>query len=182
MKNLLFVLSICTLVLFASCDEDEPKIDPIVGLWELDRYEISDAPSGFSNVEERRSTAYDEDSYTIEFFTDFNYNREIEGIPGFGDVDDEGEWSLNNGELELDSDDDEVGGVDYTFNLDEDITDRELILSASASIIGLSDQFIADFQATQDTITTEESFNQIINENIEEIFVTATYEFDRVTN
>ncbi len=178
MKNILSTLLLGALVLFVACDDDEPKVDPIVGEWELDRFEISNAPTGFMNVEGRSSDWFGEDRYSIEFFSDGAYNREIDNIPGFGDIDDEGEWELIDNELELDSDDDEIGGVDYSFTLEEEITDREMILSALTTILALPDDFATVVMV--DTVTIQAVLDSLVGAYVNEIQVTGTYEFDRV--
>ncbi len=186
MKKYTLAILLGALILFVSCDEDEPKIDPIVGLWELDRVEISDVPSGFASLEGSGSTAYGEDSYTIEFFSDFTYEREIDNIPDFGDIDDEGEWSIDGDELELDPED-EVGGLTYSFTIDEEIDDRELIVSSLTTFQTYSDQFQADWEANFDTISFDangdalypEILNAVLEENFQSVQVKLTLEFDR---
>ena len=42
MKKILPLLTMGMFLVFVSCDDDEPKIDPLVGEWELDDVEISD--------------------------------------------------------------------------------------------------------------------------------------------
>ncbi len=181
MKKLLLIFTLGAIVLFVSCDDDEPKIDPIVGLWELDDAIISDAPSNFSNVEGSGPNIYGEDTYTIEFFQDGLYEREIDFPAGsfFSDIDEEGEWEVNGDELELDPDRSQISGLDYSFSLEEDISDREMLISSLSEVLAFTDQFVADFNATQDTITSQEVFDSILNANVQEIQVKVTLEFDR---
>ncbi len=166
------------LLVFSSCDEDEPKVEPIVGKWILDDVEISEAPTGFSNVEGTSNSLYGEEEYSIEFFDDFEYNRELLNVPSIGgDVDDEGVWELIGDEITLEPDN-EIGGLDYSFTVVEEIDDR-LTITTQSSTPAFSDQFIVAFNETSDTITSQESFDAILDANTQLIQVRTTFEFDR---
>ena len=118
-QSVLLVVGIA-LVGLVSCKDDEPKVDPIVGLWELDDVSITFSGSEFQYANVSKENAlYGESSYTIEFNADFTYEREIDDIPGFGDHSDEGEYEIDGDDLDLDSDDPEVGGLAYSFKIIE---------------------------------------------------------------
>jgi hypothetical protein len=153
-----------------ACSEEEPPvIDPIIGTWEMDDVEISDSESGYTNIEGSYSALYGEDRYILEFFEDQEYERDLDGI-----FDEDGEWSKDGDDLELDPDDDKAQGLDYEFKILE-IGEREMLLESELDINVLQDNFVL----TLDTITSQEMFDSLAAIYSKFVRVTATYEFDR---
>jgi hypothetical protein len=191
MKKILPFLALGMILLFVSCDDDEPQIDPIVGLWTLDDVEVTDTPNGYSNLENSGSDVFQEREYTIEFLDDFTYERELEDVFG-QDINEDGEWDKTEDELELDPEDDPIRNPEdlgifligaqidlgYSFTIDGEITDK-MTLTSDAGFWALSDDFIVAFSESQDTITSPAVGDSIILANLQQIQATITLEFDR---
>lgn len=187
MKNyLLGILAIGALT-FVGCKEEE-KIDPIIGLWELDDASLEFNSSGYSYYEyEGENNVYGESSYTIEFKDDFTFEREIEDVydgTGIIDLNEEGEWEKKDDELDLDAEDTEIGGLPYSFTIVE-VTDRSLTLTfedsryvyANAKI----DEWLADGTINSSGVFTvsEEEIDSIRTNFRVLVDATVTLEFDK---
>lgn len=187
MKKVLFGLAITGIAVLTACTEEDPKPNPIIGLWELDEAMYSDAPSNFSNVEGTYTDRYGEDGYTISFYKDGEYDREFDGDPYVEN--DEGIWEVFDDVLELDPDGSKDSYSDYEFTIVEEISDREMILSSNSTVGALDDDIYPQWaQWAQtgscgcelDTITTQEGYIWFLNNFVHEIQITVTYEFDRI--
>lgn len=181
MKKLvqLFTLVTFSMIFFISCKDDEPKIDPIIGEWELNEVSYSDASSEFSRFNGGTDdNVYGETKYTITFNSDQTYLRELK-IQG-GTFEDDGEWELDGDELILDQDDSDLTGLILEFDIEEDITVEELVISANAVFFAYPDAIVNDPLAldTLDTATDEEieAFNL---EHIEQFSMTVTLELEK---
>ncbi|UXP31410.1 hypothetical protein N6H18_13725 [Reichenbachiella agarivorans] len=173
MKNVMNKILLLGLiaVLFA-CSEDEKKPDPIIGTWILDDAIYSDAPAGYSFQEGTFQTLYGETEYSIRFYEDLTFERELKGLTfsnGSG-VEDEGTYELDDEFLTLDPDSDI--GLDTDFDLVEAVTERDLKISTSASFNALPD-------ATLDTITSQASYDSISAKYSQAITLKITMNFDK---
>ncbi|MBU2913494.1 hypothetical protein [Reichenbachiella agariperforans] len=173
MKNLysnLFILAL--LAVLISCKEDEEKIDPIVGTWILDDAIYSDAPVGYSYSNRTYQSMYGESEYSIRFYDDMTFERELEDLifqDGSG-VEDEGTYELDEEYLMLEPE--ESVGLSTDFKLVDPVTERDLVLSTSATIGALSDAVI-------DTITSQESYNTVFAEHAQSITLNIMMNFDK---
>ncbi|MEQ9303927.1 MAG: hypothetical protein RJQ14_08430 [Marinoscillum sp.] len=132
MKNYLLLFTLAVLMIFTSCKEEEEPVNPLVGIWELDDATLEF--SGFSYYGfEGDNNVYGEDSYIIEFRKDFTYERELEDIPGLGDIGDEGEWESDGEDLDLDTNDDDYP-IGYSFTIVE-LDDRSLLLEYNGETV-----------------------------------------------
>ena len=183
MKNYLLLLSLAVLIL-ASCKDDEPEIDPIVGLWELDDASLSF--SGFSYYGfEGDNDIFGESSYIIEFNEDFTYERELEDIPGLGDLNDEGEWEHDTEDLDLDTDDDEIPGLGYSMTILE-LNDRDLVVEYEGENVSLFPDDKIDEWFDDGTINsngqftvTQEQYDSLLSNFSVQTKGTYTLEFEK---
>lgn len=184
MKNYLLVLCLLA-ILLVSCKDDEPEINPLIGTWELDDATLEFQSSGFSYSEfSGDNDVYGESSYIIQFFDDLTYEREINDIPGFGDINDEGEWEQDGEDIDLDSDDDEIGGVPYSFTLVE-VNDRSLVLTYEEEQLVWSNSKLDEWFA-DGTINSSGQFNIETQDQLDSLLTfrqtvdaIVTLEFDR---
>lgn len=157
MNKLLSVLAIGAMVFMVSCDKDEPKVDPIVGLWELDDATISGAPTDYSLLNGTGNSLYaGEESYSIEFFSDGFYEREIAFSDG-QNIEEEGFWEIVGDELQLDPDDE--SGLIESFTIEEEASQRSLVLSGERTFETWPDSIIINVLPT---ITTAEQFDSLV--------------------
>jgi len=185
MKKSLLITSFIALLAFGACKDDEPAIDPIVGDWELDDVSLKFNTSGYSYFEfEGDNDLYGESSYTLEFSADMTYEREINDIPEFGNVNDEGVWEMDGDEIDLDSDDNEINGIPYSFTLLE-LDDEELLVEYESQEIVWSDTQIdawrADGTLLADgtfNVSTQEEFDSLRNFR-DVVDATLTLKFER---
>lgn len=129
-----------------SCDDDEEKPSPLVGDWERDVYVLSELPANFQNFEGLTATSLflGEEGYTITFKANGTYSRRI-AFTG-PDLNDTGKWKYEGDEINLDSDDANVN--DEEFEVEEEITPNQLVLSQIFPLRLLPD-------AVTDTLTNE---------------------------
>lgn len=176
MKNYLLVALLSGLVLFVSCGEDEPPIDPLVGEWELDEIEFSNPPSGhrLATNPVTESTIWGESSYIITFNADGTYERELDRSQG--DVEDEGTWEKDGEDLDLDQDETNADDLVTSFTIDE-IDDKKMTL------IGRDAWFAWPPEIVNDPLALDTLENDEINDFFVEYGVivdfTVTMEFDR---
>jgi hypothetical protein len=103
MKDILkFGAIMIALTLAVSCGEDEPELDPIVGVWVLDEASYTNLPTGYQDLWEgvAYSSFYGETRYELTF-EENKYIRSLTfNLIGGGDtiVSEEGEW-VNDGEF-----------------------------------------------------------------------------------
>lgn len=134
MKSILkLTLAIAITVFGISCSDDEPKVDPIVGEWELKEITFLEPPSGYQRAssEESDESIWNEDSYTINFFADGTYERELnnaQSANGATDLEDNGEWDLDGDDLDLDEDETDTQDLAFSFTVVDEISDREMNL------------------------------------------------------
>lgn len=179
MKKFLLISLLAGSILFVSCGDDEDPIDPVVGVWELDKVEYSSPPSGsvwliFGSGD---ISLWGETSYEIEFLSDGTYEREL--TFSTGRFEDTGEWEKDDEELDLDQDEVELDGLFTSFDLGESSDNDELVLIATDnSWPSVTIEFLDAFTATQDTITTQDSYNTILAENstANTVMITLTFE------
>jgi len=134
-KNLLLVIAVASLVFISSCGGDEEQINPIIGLWELDDVSVDAQGSEFDYIDDSGlNNLVGESEFTIEFKADMTFERNLEDVEfsngTIRDIEEEGEWELDGDELDLDSDDPEIGGLPYGFKVEEN-SSTELVLSFS---------------------------------------------------
>lgn len=180
-QSLLLVFGIA-LVGLISCKDEEPKIDPIVGEWELDGVEIV-APTNFSGYGGTGSSLYGEDSYIFEFLSDLTFTRELDNIPGSTgsfDIDQEGEYEKTTDELELDPDE-SVGGLPDDFEIVELTADKMFLSYQEENVEAFPDEIweIWDETNANDTIDTEEEYNAVFAEYGSYIELEVILEFDK---
>jgi hypothetical protein len=169
------VFVVSTLLFVMSCSDDAPAPDKIIGTWKLDDAIYSNAPSGYQLSEGTANSVYGEEVYQIKFFDDNTYERDLSGNGVTGE--DEGDWKKEGDDLTLDYDKGNTGFV-LEFTIVEEVTDKNLELSASASILAFPDDILNDAQAL-DTITTQESYIKFIEEYANSINLDVQYSFDR---
>ncbi|MEP4532245.1 MAG: hypothetical protein ABJ004_04110 [Cyclobacteriaceae bacterium] len=190
MKGTLKLLAALSIILISvSCSDDEPKVDPIVGLWELDDVAREIEQSGFTYLEyENENDIFGESAYTIEFKSDFTFERILEDVAfsdgSTSDLEEEGEWELDGDELDFDAEDDEYGGLGYSFDVLE-VTATNLTLSYGEDGTGFPDSKVDDWLADgtvtssgQFTVTQEEYDSLVLNfsESIDVVYI---LEFDK---
>lgn len=175
----LFLLGVIVGVLFG-CDDSEPEPDPIIGTWILDDVMVSDAPAGFVLGNEGESSdLFGEDEYSIRFFEDMTYERELDGIflTNGGDVEDEGEYSLDEDFLELIPDtDSEIQGLGYEFDLEEPVNEKDLVLSYTSSYTSFNDD---DLFAILDSVESITTFDSLLAIHGQLISVKVSLHFDK---
>jgi hypothetical protein len=173
----LFMVSICSITFLASCKDDEPKIDPIVGEWELNEVNFSDAPADFSRFNGTSAdNIYGETKYVITLNSDQTYIREVR-IDG-KTYEDDGEWELDDEELILDQDDSDTDGFMLDFIVEEEITIEELVISGTITTRNFTDEIFNDPEAL-DTLDTQEKFDAFAAEYLQTFSITATLELEK---
>ncbi|MEO9868871.1 hypothetical protein [Ekhidna sp.] len=138
MKKIIYVFALlCGFAFLTSCGSDDgPSVDPIIGTWELFNVSSNVTESDFEYLEfSDRASLFGEDVYSIEFLADGTYERILEEVPltggSIGNIDDDGEWELDeDGDLFLEVDGTEIGGLSYEYSVAE-ITGSDLILEFS---------------------------------------------------
>lgn len=136
MKNSLKFLLIGTVVL-VGCNKDDEEPEPIVGTWELDEATVEF--EGYSFYGGNENHWIGESSYIITFNEDLTFQRELEDVPftsGTDNLDEEGEWELDEDDLDLDTDDQEYDFLDYGFTIVE-VDDQSLVLETSTGPVTL---------------------------------------------
>lgn len=180
MKKLLqlSILFISIGFLFSCGSDDEPAIAPIVGEWELKEVVYSGAPAAFAsfNGQTGNNLYAGETKYVITFNADQTYLRELR-IDG-GTFEDDGEWELDGDDLLLDQDDTDFNGHILDFELEEDVTAEDLVISGTVSTVTFPDA-IFDDPVALDTIDTQEEANAFAEEWAEQISFKATLEFEK---
>ena len=136
-KTLLLLFTTASLVFITSCGDDEEKVDPIIGIWELDDVSVDAVGSEFDYLDASgENNLVGESEFLIEFKADQTFERELEDVlfsdGSTRDIEEEGEWELDGDDLDLDSDDQEINGLPYSFKVEEN-TGTDLILSYSES-------------------------------------------------
>lgn len=169
------VLLAFSVVLITSCSSEDPEPDKIIGTWVLDDATYFDAPAGYTLSEGTVESVYGESEYKIRFFEDLTYERDITGDGG--SYEDEGTWVQEGDDLTLTYDKGTTGLL-LEFTVEDEITDKNLNITSSTSILAFSDAILNDSQAL-DTITTQESYNQFIEDYADNINLKVTYSFDR---
>lgn len=187
MKNYLLGFLAVGALTFVGCKEEE-KVDPIIGLWELDDASMKINSSGFSYYDfDGENNIYGESSYTIEFFDDFTFEREINDVftgIAYEDLNEEGEWEKKNGALDLDSEDDEIGGLPYSFEIIE-LTDRTLTLEYEDTRYAFPNAKIDDWfndgtlNSAGSFTVTEEEYDSLVENFRVLVDATFTLEFDK---
>lgn len=177
MKNklILGLLLLGGLPFLNSCKEDEEPEppSPLVGTWQRDIYQLTELPETFSNFEGiTTSSVYpDEESYTLTFTNDKKYTRKIAAVGP--DLDDKGVWTYEGTTLTLDSDNEDID--DEEFEVEEDITDNQLILSQMVKFNLLPD-------AVTDTLTDAwyvNHFDEINTEYQQEVDLKLLFLFEK---
>jgi hypothetical protein len=183
MKSTFKLLAALSLILIiVSCGEDEQKIVPIVGKWELYKVTYPTPPAGFLylRVSDSDASLWGELIYQIEFLADKTYKRQLKYSSGSPDRDN-GEWTLKNGELDLDQEettDDNLFFVNFT--LDGTITDDKMtLLATDNSWPTITTEFAEKFNATIDTITSNQSYYNVLLSNAVSKSIEFSLEFEK---
>ncbi|MEM9389904.1 MAG: DUF5004 domain-containing protein [Bacteroidota bacterium] len=179
-RNLLVFGMILSVGLITSCgddDSDGPVVSPIVGEWELDDVSISNVPSGYLLATQATlNNYYGESEYKIVFFEDFTYEREIEFATQSWE--DEGEWELDEQDLDLDQDDTNVQGLPTSFTIEGEITDRSMTLVTEDLWLAWPPEIVDDPNTPLDTLEQSELAN-FFAEYGALVNMTLTIDFDR---
>ena len=188
-KNLLLFIAITSLLVVSSCGGDEEAVNPLLGLWELDDVSIDANGSEFDYLDE--SGANDlvgESEFTIEFNADMTFERILEDVQftdgSTRDIEEEGEWELDDDDLDLDSEGDEVNGLPYSFKVDAN-TSTELVLSFSENNSAFPQSKIDDWFAdgTLDAAgfftVTQDQFDSLVLNFAQNVTVDFVLEFDK---
>ena len=188
-KNLLLFIAITSLLVVSSCGGDEEAVNPLLGLWELDDVSIDANGSEFDYLDE--SGANDlvgESEFTIEFNADMTFERILEDVQftdgSTRDIEEEGEWELDDDDLDLDAEDDEVNGLPYSFKVDVN-TSTELVLSFSENNSAFPQSKIDDWFAdgTLDAAgfftVTQDQFDSLVLNFAQNVTVDFVLEFDK---
>lgn len=160
MKASLKLITALSILLFAiSCGkDDEAPVNPIVGKWKLKEITFVNAPTGFVPAlvsDESESSIWGEDSYTMEFFSDGTYERELNNIFQGGGLDDSGSWELDDDDLDLDADLTETEELPFSFTVTSITGDRKIILATKDLWLAWPESIVNDPKAL-DTLETEE--------------------------
>lgn len=151
----LFILSTFLISFLTSCDDkdDQPKIDPIVGEWVLEKVTFSDAPSEFLRFNGvTQDNLISETKYTIKFKGDQTYLRSRQLSGTF--LEDEGDWVLNGDDLRFFVSESDLLNTFVDFNV-ESMTIEDLVLSTPYPLYVYPDEIFNDPVAL-DTLTDEE--------------------------
>ena len=188
-KNLLLFIAITSLLVVSSCGGDEEAVNPLLGLWELDDVSIDANGSEFDYLDE--SGANDlvgESEFTIEFNADMTFERILEDVQftdgSTRDIEEEGEWELDDDDLDLDSEGDDVNGLPYSFKVDAN-TSTELVLSFSENNSAFPQSKIDDWFAdgTLDAAgfftVTQDQFDSLVLNFAQNVTVDFVLEFDK---
>ncbi len=172
-RNLLVYGIMVGMVSLVACgDDDGPSIDPLVGEWKVEEVTLSNLPAEFDKNEGTEDNLYGESSYVFEFNEDMTYDREIDNIPGIGNIDDEGEWEVDNEELELDAD---GAGFDliYDYEILELATD-DLEIQGERIF-----RFLPDAVTDTAVVETVEELRALFDEYGQNLTVTVTMKLER---
>ncbi|MBV6644356.1 MAG: hypothetical protein KI790_02845 [Cyclobacteriaceae bacterium] len=180
MKKLL-LLSFCfaTLCAITSCsDDDEPTVNPLVGEWILDKITVSDPPAGHQLATTPNPTSlYGESSYELEFFEDMTFERTLRSSADR--IDEDGEWELDEADLDLDIDNSNAAfTIPTRFTVEGEITDRDLVLVTTDSWLAWPPSIVED-EFALDTADTQEKLNELFNEYGVVVDFTFTLEFEK---
>ncbi|MFY0605659.1 MAG: hypothetical protein JXR10_03030 [Cyclobacteriaceae bacterium] len=171
MKKSLIVTGLVAILALGSCKEDEPKINPLVGDWELVEVEFTDLPSAFASFEGYTDiNLYGETSYELEINDDNTYERTLR-LPSQR-LQDEGEWEFDGEELELDPEEDL--GLPTDFTLTEDIEDDELYLSAYINF-----RLLPDAVTDTATVSTQEELEALFENYGQTVEVNVIHLFEK---
>ena len=185
-NNLLLTLLIVTTIVFTSCRKDENRIEPVVGLWELNDVEIDALGSEFDYVDETGlSSLVGETAHTVELKADFSYER-ILTIP-FSDgtlrvLDETGVWGIGDDNLSLSTGFGEIFGIPYEMTVIS-VSSADLVLGYSGSREYFPqskiDEWLADGTIDEDgffTVSTEE-VNDIYAKYLQVVLIDYILEF-----
>lgn len=177
MKNHLPLFALIALLFLPSCKDDEEKINPIVGTWELDFVELP-SESGFVLLTfSNTASLYGEILHEITFFADGTYERDLRFSNG--KLEDNGTWELDGEDLDLDIDEADDDDVVTSFKVSGDLEDGEMFLETEISWPAVTSQFAQDLSAVIDTFTTDESYQKVLSENIQVLNIDVILEFDK---
>ena len=178
-KLLLSINTIFLFLIITSCgDDDEPEVNPIVGLWKLNNVEIDAQGVEFDYLDQTtenelsQNNLVGERNFTMEFNTDFTFERILEDVTFTNgsrrNINETGEWELEGDDLDLFLDGQEINGLPYSFDLEEN-TDSDLILTysetGSAFPQSKIDEWFADGTINNETRTftvTDEQFDSLV--------------------
>jgi hypothetical protein len=115
--RLVYLLAISLMVFASACnkDDDEPAPPPVIGTWLLDRYQISDAPAPYNEL---NGIGYDfyilsgvGSRLTINNNGNFSEVRKFNGYV----FDLNGTWEFTNNQLNLNYEDEDQDNVSLTY-------------------------------------------------------------------
>ena len=180
-KNVLLALLFIGTSVFLSCESD-PEPDPVIASWVLDDVEYTNAPQGFSLQEGVDNSIYGESQYRIRFFDDMTYERDIKDVQltngAIVDLEDEGNFEIDEEYLTLDATDGDTDiGLITEFEIISEPNDRSMTLGTSISFPAWPDDILTD--VTLDTVTTQESFDELVSLYVQVITMDAEMSFDK---
>ncbi|MFY0600432.1 MAG: hypothetical protein JXR03_12235 [Cyclobacteriaceae bacterium] len=190
MKGTLKLIAGLTILSLAiSCSDDEPKVDPIVGLWELDDASREVTQSDFEYLNfSGDNDIVGESKYTIEFTSDLKFERILEDVPFTNgttdDIEEEGEWEIDGDDLDLDADDDEFSGLPYSFKIIEN-TGSKLTFEYEENGTAFPQTKVTEWfnDGTLDSngsfTVTDDQFDSLSTNFSQSIDVVYTLEFDK---
>ena len=188
MKNILLISALGLMMLWTSCGDKEPEINPLVGVWRLDEITLEILEDGYESNEGTGSSLHGESQYTLEFKQDFTFNRELEGSTD--NLTETGVWEQDGEFIDLDPDEPKIGGLFYGFTVIE-ITDRELFIEYEEESSAFSDaninKWVGDgtLESTTEGLqftVTESELDSIYNNFYDDITLVFTVNFDVKTN
>jgi hypothetical protein len=117
-KNSLLVLLFAFTFAVSSCKkDDDPAPPPVVGVWELDRLEISDMPAAYSGL---NGAGYDNNYFLyyqvsrIEVKNDKTFTETYKSTGLVSDYD--GTWEFTNNTLNLNYSDTDIDDISLTYD------------------------------------------------------------------
>lgn len=166
---------------FVSCndDDDDDKIDsPIVGAWTRDIYVMAEAPANFDswNGTPFSSLFLGEESYELTFNDDGTFTRKI-SIAGSSDINDQGDWLLEDDDLTIESTEDDINdalGTDYT--VEDEIT-NELLISQFQNLRLLPNTVVDTLEEAE--LADDDLMDQLFDDYSEVVSVKVLYIFEK---
>ena len=179
------VLLVTSLVAATSCGkDDEPEPLHEVGSWSLNGYALEDFPAGFESnegfeldINQIRLGGVSVEGYHLTLSPDGNYERSIENILSL--IEENGEWSLENGLLSLTPENGNAQNFLVKKSEDDDLWFVEENSIAASFVPDIFyDTVSQEYEAYLDTLTVAQldSVNEALSEVLE---LDLLYRFER---